>query len=180
MPEAPTSDVSWPGPSIRDGGDGDLDWAWRLNNAAQPAVNGLEPSDLETLVSWSQRFLVIEHEGRAAGFVLALEGPGLPYESLNYRWFSSQFDSFLYVDRVVVDQSLRAGGLGRALYGALGTSAAGRWPRICAEVNVEPPNPRSLRFHERFGFQSVGEQDTEGGKKRVRLLEYTVPQACEG
>ena len=27
---------------------------------------------------------------------------------------------------------------------------------LAAEVNIEPPNPRSIRFHERFGFVEVG------------------------
>jgi predicted GNAT superfamily acetyltransferase len=31
-------------------------------------------------------------------------------------------------------------------------------------------NAPSLRFHERLGFEPVGEQQTEGGDKRVRLL----------
>jgi predicted GNAT superfamily acetyltransferase len=28
---------------------------------------------------------------------------------------------------------------------------------LCCEVNVEPPNPGSLRFHERIGFAEVGQ-----------------------
>jgi len=34
-----------------------------------------------------------------------------------------------------------------------------------------PPNPESLAYHESLGFKPVGEQDTEAGKKRVRLFE---------
>ena len=41
---------------------------------------------------------------------------------------------------------------------------------VSCEVDVVPENPGSLRFHEALGFESVGQQDTEGGEKRVRLL----------
>ena len=45
---------------------------------------------------------------------------------------------------------------------------------MCAEVNIKPRNERSLIFHEKFGFTPVGEQDTEGGSKRVQLMEYKI------
>jgi predicted GNAT superfamily acetyltransferase len=41
---------------------------------------------------------------------------------------------------------------------------------VSCEVNVVPMNAGSLRFHMRLGFDSVGQQATEGGKKRVSLL----------
>ena len=153
----------------------DLTWALRINNAAQPAVNGLGATELDELVAWAEHFLVAESGGERAGFVLALPGPGLAYASLNYTWFARRFTRFLYVDRIVVDAGARSSGSGTALYTALAEVSRGRWPRICAEVNIRPPNPGSLRFHERAGFHAVGEQDTEGGAKRVRLLECPLP-----
>jgi len=33
-----------------------------------------------------------------------------------------------------------------------------------------PRNDESLVFHERFGFEEVGQQNTSGGSKRVSLL----------
>ena len=157
--------------SIRDATHDDLAWMLPLNNAAAPAVNELDDERLRELFGWAAQCLVAEWDGVAAGFVLALPGPGLPYGSDNYRRFSSDFDRFLYVDRVVVDETIRSAGLGGALYDELAKRAEGAWPRICAEVNVRPPNPRSLAFHARHGFQEIGQQDTEGGKKRVALLE---------
>jgi hypothetical protein len=159
---------------IRPLAPGEAGWALALNNAAAPAVNPLEPEAFERLLGWSDSCLMAEVDGAPAGFVLALPGPGLPYESLNYRWFSSRYERFQYVDRVVVDPAIRSRGLGGALYAELGRLASGAYPRICAEVNLRPPNPRSLAFHQRTGFRAVGEQDTEGGAKRVVLLSWEL------
>lgn len=30
-----------------------------------------------------------------------------------------------------------------------------KYTTLCAEVNVEPPNPDSLRFHQRLGFKVI-------------------------
>jgi uncharacterized protein len=161
-------------PRIRPLAPGEAEWALALNNAAAPAVNPLASEALGALIGWSDACLVAEVGGAPAGFVLAVPGPGLPYESLNYRWFSARYERFQYVDRAVVDPAIRSRGLGGALYAELGRRASGAYPRICAEVNLRPPNPRSLAFHERMGFRPVGEQDTEGGAKRVVLLSWEL------
>jgi predicted GNAT superfamily acetyltransferase len=41
---------------------------------------------------------------------------------------------------------------------------------LFCEVNVRPRNDASLAFHEAIGFREVGQQDTDGGAKRVSLL----------
>jgi predicted GNAT superfamily acetyltransferase len=43
-------------------------------------------------------------------------------------------------------------------------------PVLFCEVNVRPRNETSLAFHEAIGFREVGQQDTDGGTKRVSLL----------
>ena len=45
---------------------------------------------------------------------------------------------------------------------------------LTCEVNLAPPNPRSLAFHHRQGFQEMAQQMTDGGLKRVSLLRKTV------
>jgi hypothetical protein len=104
------------------------------------------------------------------GFVLTLL-PGVGYASENYRWFSERYNEFIYVDRIVVSEQARNRGVGVELY-RLVTEYAGKngVPRVLCEVNLEPPNPGSLRFHKRIGFVEVGEQRTKGGTYRVSLL----------
>ena len=155
----------------------DLGAVLALNNAAAPAVNELTSSDLEWFAEISHLFLVSEsgigEERQITGFLIGLLGPGVDYESINYKWFTSRYESFLYVDRVVVGESSWGQGNGRRFYEALAASGSDQ-PVMCAEVNVKPRNDRSLIFHEKFGFIPVGEQDTEGGSKRVQLMEYTI------
>ena len=108
--------------------------------------------------------------GGVVAFVIVF-GPDADYDSPNYRFFADRFASFRYVDRVVVDPAYARHGIGSRLYEAVvDAAAAATVPVVTAEVNVQPPNQASLAFHAAHGFVGVGEQDTEGGAKRVRLL----------
>ncbi|MDH3753472.1 MAG: GNAT family N-acetyltransferase [Acidimicrobiia bacterium] len=149
----------------------DLDQLLEINNASIPAVNALRRDDLAWFAERASWFTVAEHHDAIAGYLIGLHGP-LEYDSPNWRTFSTRFGTdFVYVDRVVVDPSMRRAGVGRLLYQAFadhGRALGVR--RVCAEVNVRPHNGPSLRFHRRFGYRPVGEQDTDGGTKRVQLL----------
>ena len=163
---------------VRDARAGDLDRILELNNAALPAVGELDTGALEQLVGWAHSVLVVDAADRAGGvaaFLLGLTGRGLAYDSPNYAAFSTRHERFAYVDRVVVDPAHQAGGLGTACYDAFVARArADAYPVLCAEVNTVPRNDVSLRFHDRYGFSPVGEQVTEGGAKRVVLLELPL------
>ena len=144
-----------------------------LNNAALPAVSELDLTAARHLASLPGVHLaVVDEEGRLGAFLLTLDQGGLDYDSPNYRWFCERHgQGFLYVDRIVVDERLRSGGIGEQLYRRAVALDAGRSAVLCAEVNIRPRNDGSLRFHERLGFVAAGEQDTDGGKKRVVMLE---------
>ena len=163
---------------IRPVADADLEALAGLNNGAVPAVNALTVPDLARFAATAPHFRVaVVVEDGPVGLMIAL-GPGADYDSLNYRWFADRYDAFLYVDRIVVDPAARSGGIGAALYRDLEAVArAAGVPRLACEVNLRPPNERSLRFHERLGFRGVGTQDTENGAKSVQLMirDLTAP-----
>jgi predicted GNAT superfamily acetyltransferase len=153
----------------------DLPAVLALNNAAVPAVPPATKEEISELVTTAVLALVAEQEpGKPIGFLLAMD-PGVDYGSENYRWFAQRSDSFVYVDRIVVADGERGGGIGRALYDAVFARARefGRAEVTC-EVNVRPANPDSLAFHARLGFEKLEEQETKGGAYRVALLAAPV------
>jgi len=156
---------------IRHLADEDLPAALALNNASIPAVNELDLAEITRLRSIAAHAFsarVSDFDG-LAGFCLAFT-PGVAYQSLNYRWFSARYESFTYLDRIVVDPSLRSRGIGTAFYAELERRIGRSTPWLFCEVNIRPMNEGSLRFHHRIGFTEVGQQETDGGRKTVSLL----------
>lgn len=158
---------------IRDVESRDIDRIRSLNDDAVPTVNVLTNADLDWFASHAHYFrVVIDAHGadRPAAFLVGLR-PGLDYASENYRWFSRNYRDFAYVDRVVVDPQARRSGFASLLYEDFRLSLPDELAVMTCEVNLRPPNPASLRFHERLGFRQVGTQETDGGAKRVALME---------
>lgn len=154
---------------IRDITFEDHDSVLRMNEEAIPAVSKASADHMAWLISVSCYPRVATIDMEIVGFLLGLP-PGVEYTSENYRWFISRYQDFVYVDRVVVAASARGNGVGKRFYEDLFEFSRARAPVILCEVNLNPRNEGSLRFHERFGFEEVGRQDTEGGAKRVSLL----------
>jgi hypothetical protein len=143
-----------------------------MNNAAVPNVNHAEPDEMSELIGMASVPVALadDDDDTVLGFVLALP-PGVNYGSENYRWFSERYDSFAYVDRIVVADGARGRGIGVELYRAVTDYAVEHGiPRVLCEVNLDPPNPGSLRFHKRIGFEEVGQQRTKNGTYLVSLL----------
>jgi uncharacterized protein len=156
---------------IRDAHVRDFPAILTLNKDWEHLLSPLSHARLQHLDSEAAYHRVAEDETGIAGFVLALR-EGTAYDSENYRWFAERYDEFLYVDRIVVTESRRRTGVGRALYSDLFAFA-----RTCGvqyvtcEVNVEPPNDDSSAFHAAFGFREVGTQWAANRTKRVAMLE---------
>ncbi len=69
--------------------------------------------------------------------------------------------------------------MGRALYAeAMKIAAANSDERITAEVNVEPPNPQSMRFHEAMGFRHLETRPSRSGKI-VAMLERPLKPSLD-
>ncbi|MFN8017412.1 MAG: GNAT family N-acetyltransferase [Acidimicrobiales bacterium] len=115
-----------------------------------------------------------EVDGAFAGFVLLL-GPGLAYDSANYRWFSERYGSFVYLDRVAVSAAHRRAGVGRAIYAAVEALAQQRGEPVLLEVNGRPRNDASLAFHATLGYQEVGTLEHPGDKLVTMLAKLPTP-----
>ena len=155
--------------TIRDLSMADAGWFLLLNNDAVPHVNALEVDDLRAMLAEAALAWAIMAGDEPVGGLIAFR-PGTSYDSANYLWFQDKYDDFLYIDRVVVDSQQRGLGLGKTFYERALVAARDAGVMLCCEVNERPPNPGSMRFHERFGFEEVGRQETEGGAKSVVLL----------
>lgn len=147
----------------------DLDEALELNNQAVPNVNALTRARFEEILGECTYRTVAAAAGSIVGFLLAL-GPGQRYDSPNYRWFEQHFRHWAYVDRVVVAPAYRGRGVGKRLYADLEASVSPGTRFIACEVNLRPPNPGSIAFHTRGGFEAVGSQDVDGGTKTVQMM----------
>lgn len=151
---------------------GDYPEILRMN---EELVHFLAPMDEDLLSRLHQQSAltgVIEEDGKVVAFIILLREGG-EYDSENYRWFSRNYPKFLYVDRIVVDTTHHRRGYGKFLYDEVFAQAKRDGvPCVTAEVNLQPPNPASLDFHQRAGFTQVGTQWLQDGekKKQVSLL----------
>ncbi len=147
----------------------DYDRILGLNDESVHFLSPLTKDKLKSIISQSEMFNVIEVDGQVEAFVLALREEKA-YDSVNYLWFSDHYNHFLYIDRVVVSVKMHRKGLGNILYDlVLNHAKSTSVPYVAAEIDIKPPNPVSLSFHERFGFKEVGKQTIGGGKKIVSL-----------
>lgn len=133
--------------------------AW--NAAHVDLLSPLDEDRLVELIGLADRACVIVHEGRDVGFVLTFAA-GSSYDSPNYRWFAERYPAFVYLDRVVVDPSVRRAGIATRVYDDLEAQAGLVAPVLCLEVNLEPPNEPSLAFHRRRGYVEVGRDGATG------------------
>ena len=148
----------------------DLEHVLALNETAVPHVNSIDLEQMRWFADNAYYFKIATIEGQLAGFLIGLR-PGLDYRSENYRWFCDNYADFAYVDRVAVDEAARRFGVASALYEDFAASVKGVVPYMTCEVNLMPPNESSMRYHEQHGFRQVATQETEGGTKKVALLE---------
>ncbi len=162
------------GPALRTVRDEDLEFLLALNEDATPHVNSIPHHQMSWFIRHAAYFRVAELGGDIAGFLVGLT-PDADYDSINFSWFRDRYPSFVYVDRVVVASNVRRARVGASLYRDILLYTHGFAPLLACEVNLRPPNPGSMTFHEQFGFRPVGTQLTESGSKKVCLMVKDVP-----
>jgi predicted GNAT superfamily acetyltransferase len=143
--------------------ESDIDAALELNNLNAPAVGEIDRTQLEFLFEHSLYSFAIGADSLHA-FCITF-APGAPYTSVNYQWFSQNYSEFVYLDRIVVSEKMRNNSLGAKLYAAVEQRMIKDRcaPLLTCEVNLNPPNTGSIRFHNRIGFHEVGQQDSKPG-----------------
>lgn len=162
--------------SIRPVDRDDLAAVRRLNTANQPGVGPLDDDRVELFTTAAEAFWVAVDGGRLVGLFVGLLA-GYDYASPNYRWFADRWDQFAYVDRIALAPGARGSGLADELYDRWEDQARRAGASVvCAEVNVVPPNPRSMAFHRRRGLLPVAELAPYGDDQRVAMLEKPVEQ----
>jgi predicted GNAT superfamily acetyltransferase len=143
-----------------------------VNNAAVPDVGAVDLQKAAWLVAHCEVPGLARLDGQVAGIVVILSDR-CGYASDYYRWFTERYESFLYVDRVVVAAWARGRGVARQMYAAVEQAALERNLAIVADVYSEPPNVPSLNFHRGSGFEEVGSVYMPKVQKTVaKLMKY--------
>jgi len=150
-------------PIVRNIESADLTQVLAINNANTPGVSELTLSELETDIKNCLHALAIDNEhGEVCAFCITF-APDAPDAGANHRWFADRFESFVYLDRIAIDPTYQNLGLGVLLYQSVEQQMidSAQHSLLCCEVNLEPPNPGSLRFHHRIGFTEVGQHSPQ-------------------
>ena len=146
-----------------------------LNDTEVQQTSAMDLARLRELDALSCYHKVARVDGLVAAFLLAMRD-GAAYANDNYAWFAERFAQFVYVDRIVVSSAFGGLGVGSLLYADLFAYARTQHiDTIACEYNVEPPNPASRRFHDKFGFNEIGQQWVANRTKRVSMQVSSAP-----
>lgn len=154
---------------IRDVIGSDLDAVLSLNQSEVPHVGSADADKMRWYADHATYFRVALSDTGLAGYLVGFR-PGTNYSSPNYRWFCERYDEFAYVDRVAVAPPARRTGLASRLYEDFAAVMPESVDIMTCEVNIRPPNPASMDFHRRLGFEQVGSLESEDRKKEVAML----------
>lgn len=161
-------------PNVRNIEIADLARVLEINNANTPGVSELTLSELETDMNNCLHALAIDNEhGEVCAFCITF-APDAVHAGVNHQWFAERYKSFVYLDRIAIDSNHQSRGLGALLYQTVEQRMldSAEHSLLCCEVNHEPPNPGSLRFHKRIGFSECGVQSTAPGYAVTYLQKY--------
>ncbi|MGB1475660.1 MAG: GNAT family N-acetyltransferase [Candidatus Poseidoniaceae archaeon] len=147
----------------------DIGPIWIINEEGLPGTGKVSHDEIEALLDYASLAVGAYYGEKLVGFVICLP-PKTAYGSLNYAWFNQRYSEFLYVDRIAVGAQYQNQKIGTILYDYVKINARENRIPVTAEVNIHPPNPGSMRFHDRNGFQQVGVLDHD--EKSVAMFVY--------
>ena len=150
---------------IRSANPTDASQIAELNEVFVAVTSSMDAKRFLELFDLCSYCLVADDGQRLLGFVIAMRNEA-PYDNGNYQWFEKRVRNMVYVDRIVLAADARGQGLGHQLYDALSTMALADGCKVMtAEMDIEPPNTHSLRFHTKRGFVEQGQRVIDGGKR---------------
>ena len=160
---------------IRNVRKSDYDFILEQNQKNVDMLSPMNAEKLQQFCDIAELLLIADVDEVPAAFLIALRDGIQDYQSENYRWFCQNYSSFLYIDRIVIDENYRGCGLGRLLYQNVFSHAYNtNVPFVTAEINIIPYNASSLKFHEKMGFHEVGTQTIRNNTVKVSLQEAAI------
>tara|TARA_B100001175_G_C19464908_1_gene618565 strand:- start:39 stop:554 length:516 start_codon:yes stop_codon:yes gene_type:complete len=134
-----------------------LEQIYFLNQENTPGVGSLSSTkELQNLLRQSSKNYYVFFKNKIIGFMICFREKSA-YNSKNYEFFKKKESKFLYVDRIAISDKYRRSGIGKNLYLKIKSLAANNDLPVCCEVNTDPLNEISIRFHKDLGFTEVGE-----------------------
>ena len=101
--------------SIKSVTDSDLDFVLSLNQKSLSAVSHSNLEKMKHFLNISSYFKIMHINDIPVGFIIGLL-PGKDYTSENYVWINERYNSFVYVDRIIIEKTYRNSGLGFYVY----------------------------------------------------------------
>jgi len=140
----------------------------RMNQEFVHWLSPLDHGELTDLLNLAQyKKQINDADGVLIGYAHDVE-----YDHKNLKWLRARFDSFYYIDRIILGAAAQGKGYGRQLYADFEAQAQRRGlPRLVCEVNTRPNNPGSHKFHERLGFKPLTDVDYPDYNIAVRYYE---------
>ncbi len=133
----------------------------RLNEEFVHWLSPLDEVRLKWILERADYARQIESAPGVVGGVLIGYPHNVDYpDHKNLIWLSQNLDDYFYIDRIIIDGSAQGRGYGARLYQDIEDFARRRgYQYLACEVNTKPANPGSHRFHEKTGFQAIGDKD---------------------
>jgi predicted GNAT superfamily acetyltransferase len=143
-----------------------------LNERHVAVLSPMDQARLDWILERASAPFVVEDDAGVLGFCIAMDRDA-GYDGRYFGLFRERYASFLYLDRVAVDDRARRRGVGSLLYDACEAQALPLGRMLC-EVNVVPMNATSMAFHGSRGYVEVDRvevgPDDDPGSKVVAML----------
>lgn len=138
-----------------------------LNNEHAQETSLLTGTKWNNLLGQAFSATCVEQSG---AFLLTLDQDA-DYDSINFKWFLERYPRFVYVDRIIVASTFRGKGIAGLLYRDLfRRSLKAGHNLVACEVNLIPPNPKSIAFHRSMGFEDLERVEQESSGRTVQYM----------